>query len=507
MLARLASIRGLAGSLSSGLGRALLRSARRTALVPGLAALVSCASDTTRADGPQLTPCRLDGLGVEARCGRYGVFEDRASGKGRRLELKLAVVPALANRPEPDPLFVLVGGPGQAATEAGAQIAQVLRDVQRRRDIVLIDQRGTGSSNALDCAEDSEGIEHRFAPRLDLQKTRECRAQLDANPALYTTHLAMDDLDEVRAALGYERINLWGGSYGTRAALVYLRQHPERVRSLVLDGLAPFAIELPLFVARDSQRALDLLLEDCAKDAECERTFPDARGQLEALLTRLGQAPEQLQLEHPRTGRSTSVRVEREGLTFALLNLLYVPSLASLLPLMVERALQQRDYRGIVASIEAFSSAVELSTGMFLSIVCAEDLPRISAAELERETAGTFLGSGWLSRLREQCTVWDVPALPEAHFEPITGNVPSLLLSGNLDPVTPPRWGELIAERLTPSRHIVVPGGGHGVSALGCVPRLIKEFLDTLDPASLDAECVQRLQRPAFFTTPEGPSP
>lgn len=507
MLARLASNRGLGGSLPSRLGRALLRGSRLAAWAMGLAALGACTNEAPRAAELQLTPCRLDGLGVEARCGRYGVFEDRKSHQGRRLELKLAVIPALANRPEPDPLFVLVGGPGQAATEAGAQIAEALRDVQRRRDIVLLDQRGTGSSHPLDCAEDSEGIEHRFAPRLDLHKTRACRAKLDADPALYTTHVAMDDLDDVRAALGYERINLWGGSYGTRAALVYLRQHPERVRSLVLDGLAPFAIELPLFIARDSQRALDLLLEDCAKDTECARTFPDARGQLEALLVRLGQTPEQLQIEHPRTGRATSIRIEREGFAAALLNLLYVPSLSSLLPLMVERALQQRDFRGLVASIEAFSSSVELSTGMFLSVVCAEDLPRISPAEVERETAGTFLGGGWLSRLREQCAVWNVPELPEPHFEPISGNVPSLLLSGNLDPVTPPRWGEQVAARLTPSRHIVVQGGGHGVSALGCVPKLIKEFLDTLAPAALDAECVQRLQRPAFFTSPEGPSP
>lgn len=503
MRARLGSNRELGGSLPSRLGPALLRGSR----VAALAALGACTSAGTHAGELQLTPCRLDGLGVEARCGRHAVFEDRTSRQGRRLELKLAVIPALANHPEPDPLFVLVGGPGQAATEAGAQIADALRDVQRRRDIVLIDQRGTGSSHPLDCAEDSEGIEHRFALRLELQKTRECRAKLDANPALYTTPIAMDDLDEVRAVLGYERINLWGGSYGTRAALVYLQQHPERVRSLVLDGLAPFAIELPLFVARDGQRALDLLLEDCARDTDCARTFPDAGGQLRALLERLERAPEQLHIEHPRTARPTDLRVEREGLAFALLNLLYAPSLASLLPLMVERALQERDYRGFIAAIEAFSSAVDLSTGMFLSVVCAEDLPRISAAEIERETAGTFLGAGWLSRLRQQCAVWDVPALPEPHFAPIGGSVPSLLLSGNLDPVTPPRWGDLVAERLTPARHIVVPGGGHGVSAVGCVPRLIKEFLDTLDPAALDAECVERVQRPAFFTSAEGPGP
>jgi pimeloyl-ACP methyl ester carboxylesterase len=454
-----------------------------------------------------LSACRLDGLGAEARCGNYSVLENRRSGQGRRLDLKLAVVPALAASPRPDPLFVLVGGPGQAATEAGAQIAEALREVQRRRDIVLVDQRGTGSSHALDCKDEAEAsLEKRFAPELDLAATRACREALDADPALYTTDLAMDDLDEIRAALGYERINLWGGSYGTRAALVYLRQHPEHVRSLVLDGVAPFAIELPLFVASDGQRALDLLYEDCQQDSDCSAAFPQAKAELEGLLSRLSQQPEQIQLRHPRTGVSQSLRIEREGLAAALLNLLYVPSLAGLIPLGVEHA-SHGDFGSLVAAIEAFSSAVELSSGMFLSVVCAEDIARISAAEVTRETENTFLGPGWLSRLREQCAVWGGAQLPESYFEPIGGSVPSLLLSGKLDPVTPPRWGELVAQALHPSRHVVVPGGGHGVSTLGCVPKLITQFLEALDPAALDVACVERLRRPAFFTSLGGPSP
>jgi pimeloyl-ACP methyl ester carboxylesterase len=465
---------------------------------------------TQSAQGSQqiaLTPCRLDGLGVEARCGRYSVFENRRTREGRRLDLKLALVPALAGSPRSDPLFLLVGGPGQAATEAGPQVVEALRDVQRRRDIVLVDQRGTGGSHPLDCKDESEGsLAQRFAPRLDLPLTRVCREQLAADPALYTTDLAMDDLDDVRAALGYDRINLWGGSYGTRAALVYLRQHPSHVRSLVLDGLAPFAIELPLFVARDGQRALDLLYRDCAQDSDCAATFPHARDQLQGLLERLAQSPEQVLVPHPRSGLPQRFAVEREGLAAALLNLLYVPGLASLIPLGVERA-SRGEWNSIVGSMEAFSSSVDISTGMFLSVVCAEDVARIADEEAQDQTRGTFLGEGWLGRLREQCADWHAARLPDSFFEPITGHVPSLLLSGNLDPVTPPPWGEMVAHALSPSRHVVVPGGGHGVSTLGCVPKLIAEFLDSLDLAALKLECVERLQRPAFFTSLEGPSP
>jgi pimeloyl-ACP methyl ester carboxylesterase len=470
--------------------------------------LCRCTDTAPHAQGAQLTPCRLEGLGVEARCGNLSVFEDRALHAGRRIELRYAVVPALAASPKPDPLFVLVGGPGQAATKSGVQIAEALRDVQRTRDIVLVDQRGTGGSHPLSCKEETEdgSLAKRFAPRLDIGETRACREALDAVSSHYTTDIAMDDLDDVRQALGYERINLWGGSYGTRAALVYFRQHREHVRSLTLDGAAPFAIELPLYVGRDGQRALDLLYADCSEDAECRAAFPDAKLALDQLLSRLAAAPEPVQINHPRTGLRESVRIEREGLASVLLNLLYVPELAGLLPLGVQRA-SGGDWSTLVASAEAFSDAVALSTGMFLSVVCAEDIARISDTEAEEQTHGTFLGGEWLGRLRTQCGEWKSAVLPDSYFEPVSGQVPSLILSGNLDPVTPPVWGELVASRLTPSRHIVVPGAGHGVSSLGCLPKLISEFIDGLAPARLDPSCIEARKRPPFFTSLEGPSP
>jgi TAP-like protein len=259
-------------------------------------------------------------------------------------------------------------------------------------------------------------------------------------------------------------------------------------------------------VARDGQHALDSLFADCLADAECKARFPDARAELERLLQRLEHAPETTRLLHPRTGLPETIVVEREGLAAALLNLLYVPALAGLIPLGVERA-GRGEYGTLVAPVEAFSNGVDLSEGMFLSVVCAEDLSRVTQLEVTEQTQGTFLGAGWLSRLREQCAEWGAATLPEAYFAPIAGNVPSLLLSGDLDPVTPPRWGELVQSTLSPARHVVVPGAGHGVTGEGCVPELIAEFIDSLDPAALDTSCVERLERPPIFTTLEGPSP
>jgi pimeloyl-ACP methyl ester carboxylesterase len=469
--------------------------------------LLACASGPANERAIALEPCRLEGLGSEALCGSRRVFENRTTHQGRQIELRVAVVPALAANPRPDPLFILVGGPGQAATEAGAQIAETLREVRNRRDIVLVDQRGTGHSNPLTCESDrAQPLAELFAPRSELDQTRACHAALDADTTFYATPTAMEDLDEVRAALGYEHINLWGGSYGTRAALVYLRQYPDRVRSVILDGSAPFALKLPLYVARDAQHALDRLYADCASDADCQRAFPDARQRFEALLARLGGSGLEVQLAHPRTGLPTSLRIERAGLAGAVRNLLYVPQLAGLLPLAVERALGG-DFGAFIASADAFARGVNVSTGMFMSIVCAEDVPRFDDRQVEELTRDTFLGGQWLTELRAECAAWPAAQLPESYFEPVSSDVPSLLLSGELDPVTPPSWGELVARGLSRSRHVVVPGAGHGTTSLGCLPELEARFIESLDPAGLDATCVEHLQRPAFFTSLQGPNP
>lgn len=454
-----------------------------------------------------LEPCRLEGLGAEALCGVHRVYEDREARQGRSIDLRVAVVPALAASPRSDPLVLLVGGPGQAATLAGVAVVEALRKVRQRRDIVLVDQRGTGQSNPLRCEADrSVPLDELFAPRPEVAKTRACLDALDADTRLYATPTAMDDLDEVRAALGYEQLNLWGGSYGTRAALVYLRRYPQRVRSLILDGSAPASLKLPLYAARDAQRALELTYSDCQNDPDCQRAFPEARVEFERLLAALDEAPFDARVTHPRTGVDTPLRIERAGVAAAVRNLLYLPQLAGLLPLAVQRA-RSGDFGAFIASADAFADGVDLATGMFLSVVCAEDVPRFDAAEADAAMRGTFLAGAWLHDMRDQCQAWPAALLPADYHQPVDSDVPSLLLSGNLDPVTPPSWGEEVASHLSRSRHIVVPGAGHGTTSLGCIPELVAEFIESLDPHALDVACVRRLTRPAFFTSLQGSNP
>jgi pimeloyl-ACP methyl ester carboxylesterase len=480
-----------------------------------LCALVSLTACTRSADAGQgrkvaLKPCRLEGVGRQALCGTHEVWEDRVAKQGRKVPLRVVVVPALASSPEPDPLVLLAGGPGQAASEAARMVLPALDRIQRTRDLVFVDQRGTGASRPLDCelVPPDAPLSRQFDDTFPEQAYRECLAGYDADVRLYTTPIAMDDLDEVRAALGYEKLNLWGVSYGTRAALVYLRQHPERVRTVILDSVAPLSLLLPLYVPRDSQRALELLFGHCEQDATCAKRYPDLRGRFDALLARLEQAPVHTRVEHPLTGVPEDVAITRAGVTGTLRGLLYLPEAMSLVPLVLDRA-TQGDWRPFIAIHQSMSAGASdtMSHGMFLSVVCAEDAPLITDEAITREAKGTWLGGGTVSDMLKPCAFWPRGELPKDYREPVKSDVPVLLLSGELDPVTPPSWAEEARRTLTNSLHVTLPGVGHGAYSVGCARALMADFVTRGSLAGLEPRCGESLKRPPFFTSFAGPVP
>lgn len=419
----------------------------------------------------------------------------------------MAVIPALARDPAPDPLFLLAGGPGQAATEAFGPVLGAFERVRKTRDLVLVDQRGTGSSNPLRCdpiAPDAPLAERLRTTTLDEAKFKECLKGYDADPRFYTTAIAMQDLDDVRAALGYAQINLWGGSYGTRAALVYLRDHPATARSAILDGVAPPQLILPLEFAQDAQRSIDLLFSQCDADDACGKTFPRLSQRFTELLKRLETNPAKAKVQDPRTGAVTEVRISRIAFASGIQNILYQQDLASLVPLIIDRA-STGEYGPFVAAVASFEQTRGLSTGMTFSVACAEDLRGVTMAQAQAEARGTFLGPPIAEGFLRICSFWprgDAPPRAAIHSD-----APVLLFSGELDPATPPRWADLAAETLPHSRKFVVPGVGHGTVAEGCVPRLVEQFLQKPDPAALDASCLAPLKRPPFFVSFAGPTP
>ena len=444
----------------------------------------------------------------DARCGTIQVYEDRDRAAGRTIDLNVVVYPARSRDAQPDPVFVLAGGPGQAAAQLSEMLARMLGDVRVDRDLVFVDQRGTGESNGLPCEEDSDDLQLLGDTDHFVETILDCLEGYDADLRFYTTPVAMDDLNEVRQKLGYESINLWGGSYGTRAALVYLRRHGETVRSVVLDGAVPLAMKLPASFALDGQRAMDLVFDACEAEDPCRKRFPDLRARFAELLNRLDRGVIDAELRHPRTGADQRVAVGREFVTGMLRTALYESSTASMVPLIIDQA-HRGDFGGLFALALATESAPKEATmyfGMHFAVMCAEDVPWINTEEFRQEGAGTFLGVSYVEAWETICAGGKWGIVGEEFREPVRSDVPTLVLSGELDPVTPPRWGEATLENLSNGRHVVVPGLAHGTSSVGCVPGLIDEFLREIDPAALDDGCVQEIQRPPFFVTHGGPT-
>jgi pimeloyl-ACP methyl ester carboxylesterase len=471
--------------------------------------LASCTQTQATQAIDKLTPCKGNDTPVDAYCGTLKVFENRASKQGRQIDLNIVVLPALSSDPRPDPFVFLAGGPGQGAAQMAKPLREAFRQILNERDIVLVDQRGTGKSNPLNCLDEDDSLKA-FAETeaSGVARLKKCMGAYDADLRLYTTDIAMDDLDDVRAFLGYEKINVYGGSYGTRAGLVYMRRHGDRVRTAVLDGVAPTNMRLSLFTPRDAQRAFDRLIADCEADTACNAAYPDLGARVRALIARLEKDPPLVPIVHPRTGERGEIRMTARIVANVLFGTLYQPLAASLLPALIARA-EQNDFQGVLALAGMNDSGAppNMSVGMQLSVICAEDAPRISADEASKQAEGSLFGPYVLRMQREACAFWPRGDVDPSFYEPVQSSIPTLILSGDIDPVTPPVWGEEIAKTLPNSKHIVLPGTGHTAGGTGCGRRLIKAFIDAGTADHLDTSCVQRISRPPYFVTPAGPDP
>lgn len=504
------SIQTLAQPHSGGNGLFRVFAFKRIVLAgAGLALLFACGSKTGQTANPSpLADCEPGDGPRNALCGWIPVYEDRSAASGRQIDLRVVVYPATGRNPQPDPLFVLAGGPGQAAAQLSSLLVGLFGDVRRERDIVFVDQRGTGRSNGLPCDRDTDDLGEFLSDDHAVETFLNCLEEYEADLRFYTTPVAMDDLDEVRASLGYERINLWGASYGTRAALVYLRRHGERVRSIVFDGAVPMTMTLPEGFPQDSQRALDLLLQDCEGRAACRERFPDLRRKLEEVLARLGREGKQSFLRHPRTGEKVAVTLRARVVTDTLRLALYSPDAAALVPMLVEQ-MHGGDFAGLLAvavGAESAPSEVKVNWGMFFSVICAEDLPWVDDSTRNAAPSGVFSNDGTLDAWDKICGAWPRGQIAADYHDSVVSDVPALVLSGALDPVTPPRRGEDLAAGFSRVLHVVAPGTGHGATARGCVSELVAEFVQAGSADDLDTSCVDELKRPGFFVTPGGPS-
>ena len=440
-------------------------------------------------------PCtlasRFGPASVEAQCGTLEVAEDPSRPDGRRLALNLAWVPADQDAEiAADAVFMLAGGPGQSAVETYPQVAPAFREVLKHRNVFLLDQRGTGKSHPLKCDLDEDVAAD--SPEA-IAATERCRDQLSktADLRFYTTTDAVRDLEAVRVALGVPQLDLVGISYGTRVAQQYAMRHPASTRALVLDSVAPNRLILGNDFAANLERALDLQFAQCEDKPACVAAVGHPRAQLDALMATLRADPPRVRYRDAATGAAMEDVLQPEAVAGLMRMYAYMPLMSSLLPLQLGEAAHGR-YDGLMALAKMLGESIggQMAMGMQLSVICSEDA---AGFKPDPGAAGTLLGNQFSEFLGAQCAVWPKGAMPADFHQPLASDVPALVLEGEFDPVTPPRYGEEVLKTLPNGRLFVLRGQGHNVIGAGCMPKLFAQFLQTADAKALDGKCLDEL--------------
>jgi pimeloyl-ACP methyl ester carboxylesterase len=475
--------------------------------------LVIAAPIALAAPDLELSDCRISAgpgyPGIKARCGTFLRPLDPADPASEELELRVAVVPALNLNPEPDPMVPFAGGPGGSTIQFYAAYFTAFEAVRRDRDILLLDQRGTGESARMDCPIDDDIVEGQYSEEQTLEFTNACLEQLPYDPRFFTTSVAVEDLEALRLALGYPSLNLLGTSYGTRVAQHFARRYPDSTRTVILDGVTPPQLPLGPEIATEAQRALNEIFERCAIEPVCNEHFPEVDLDFESLRARLAEGPVPVTLSDPVTGRRESLDFGRNELAVAVRLLAYQPRSIAITPLLIHEAAND-NFVPLAAQFQltVTSLADSLSLGMHNSVMCTEDLPFIDRDSIDFDVLNaTYIGALQFEALEAICSIWPRGIIDEGFREPLATDIPVLLLSGDADPITPPRYAELAAVNLGNARHLIGEQQGHGQLAAGCMPNIIARFVVTADPASLDVTCMENAFVMPFFVDFSGPSP
>lgn len=446
----------------------------------------------------KLKPCHVANVEEEVLCGSYEVYENRAAAIGRKISLNIVVLPAKSSDVKSDPLVFLAGGGVAPATGYAGYFSKAFSDLRQHRDILLIDQRGTGGSNPLECdlQTDPSNAEYRDDARF-VEAVRRCRAKVEQKADLryYTTPIAMDDLDEVREWLGYPQLNLYGASYGTGASVVYARQHPDHVRTITLQGVMPLDVPVWLEYPKSSQHAIDHVFNECAKQKSCHDAFPNLPQEFDALLKRLADKPVHVKVKESENDEEIDVPIDAEILAVFISRVLYSAERIHDLPLMIHLA-YSGDYQPLAKKL-AIKPDNSIPKGVYLSIVCAEEIPKFDAAALPAASADSFLGSFRISREVLACKQWPQGWLPKDYRTPVKSDVPALVMNGSLDHVTPQRYGEHVAQSLSNSKHLVLPNRGHNDTD-PCVAGIVTAFITAGNLNSLDTSCLSKTEDLSF---------
>ncbi|MGB5246339.1 MAG: alpha/beta hydrolase [Woeseia sp.] len=464
-------------------------------------------------EGIDLRDCRIYAgpgyPGIKARCGILLRPLNPADPSSPNIDLHVAIVPALTLQPETDAFVPIAGGPGQSTIEFYAAQAGAFEKIRRKRDIVLIDQRGTGDSSPLSCDIEDAATGNDMSDAEIRAVTEECLSALPQDPRYFTTSVAVQDLEALRKELGYTQFNLYGVSYGSRVAQHFARRYPDATRTLILDGVVPPQLALGPEIALEAQRALQTVFARCAENAACDQRFPNLAQRFSALKEQLQAQPVTVDVPDPTSGKPDTLEFGSTELAGALRLLSYNPMTIALMPLLISEA-ADGNFLPLAAQHLMSSNAMEeaLSIGMHNAVVCTEDAPFYRESELPREAlAQTYIGAILLESMQTMCGVWPAGMIDAEFKEPLTTDLPVLLLSGAEDPITPPAYAERAMVNMRNAKHLIGRNQGHGLAPTGCVPNIMADFVSAASVAALDSECMERLFAMPFFLDFSGPAP
>ncbi|MGM0525253.1 MAG: alpha/beta hydrolase [Pseudomonadota bacterium] len=448
---------------------------------------------------PSSDSCFIDGVQEQLICGYVPVPENYQQPDAKQIKIHYAILPAISEGAKPDPLLILAGGPGQAATELAPMISRIFDAVRKQRDIVLIDQRGAGKSNPLECDISHADELIQSDEEQDLTETaRQCLAKFsDTDTLQYSTHNSIRDFERVRKELGVEQFNLYGGSYGSRAALKYLQLYPDSVRTATLDAVAPPQVVIGPFGLHGSL-AFDQLLEDCQQQVACKEAFATLGDDYQKVMSRLDNEQVILDTTDPLSEQPLTIRLTPGRFSSIIRMALYSPMTRQLLPYAISSAAKD-NFKPILGLMGGTTIAAQNSIylGLMLSVVCSEDLPRATDSLFQQDADNDFIGGRTGEAFQALCAGWQSKPVAEGWDEPVESEKPVLLLSGTEDPVTPPRWGDIAARTLPNSRHIVAEHASHTIASHTCANTLIADFIEQGTVQQLNAECLEdRIPQP-----------
>lgn len=445
-----------------------------------------------------LQNCHIKGIRQQVQCGTLALPENYANPEGVKIDVNFVVLPAIDSSQENLPFMFLAGGPGQAATELASQIYRGFNEIRKTRDLILIDQRGTGKSHPLQCEDALEMDPYTSLPEdFTIADVEKCLSQLSGDLSQYSSENAIRDFDEVRAALGHQQVHIYGGSYGTRAGLVYMRMFPSSIKSVVLDSVGPIEVPIGLF-GQSAEQSFIKLIENCQSESSCAQQYPQLAEEFSAVKARLSQAPVTVDIAHPRLGTKTAFVINSNKFISSLQMQLYSMETRSLVPLLIHQAFLG-NYKPLAGLIAQSEGGMGIYIGLHFNIVCNEDYPKISPSMKAADAENNFAKGMSLEMIGKVCSVWPKYQPSADFYQTVSADIPTLILSGELDPVTPASNGEKSHAHLPNSHHIISKNNAHIVASTPCGIKIVNEFLAKQTPKVLDESCLAEIPDESFM--------